>query len=762
MALEWSAVVPSGIQRDDAATLWHAGRVTAVLPLPDGGVLAGTPGGLWNIRTTGEATRVNLDAWSGGSSDEDRTLLAMGPDGPAQIFLSTPLTVGKPQLWVTNVSSKHPLDDAWIPIDVPNGWGIVDSMLVLPGSRRIVITSNTGLWWAPIPARGMGKFTWTQADSTACAGLAEAPNQTIIVVKTGQGLFSGQWTQPTQLQLQGPASISGFDNTNTGPAAAGSSLDRTVLYVAVGDNMPAARDVTFYALLSSTDGGRTWAMVPSPTVTNVTVPPTDLHSVAGNYGGNNRCLAVSTLQPQTVALGWTNGLFLSTDGGSTWTQHIAGTPSDWNLPAQDLDEALHVDLHALYFARWRSTRGWLERLHVASDGGLVATGDLGTTFDSSYNQNLINLQMNHSSVHGSAVASAQQDNGVTYCDLRSPAPAWRSVDPGGDGRLALFVATGDLVYKMAGSVIVAARWSGGRLSFSGRVPVWSPDSQWQWPRVMVVNANGLTGGAVYQPVVDIVPRPKRFSAVSGTPILGVAAEGNTLYGLFRNWPCDPASGFRWLTCWLASWLGSLLGWPDPNDMHWEPLATLSLPTGATISAVGSYDGDVILAGTSDGQIFWLSPGIMPSPMPITGNDPRYPAILDLKVNAASAPELDGFALVQSNVLALVGGSTQDGRGQWAPTPGRPTAGDGSQPNLYHLTAAWPHPTRPRGASVTQLAVASVNSLYLSWDLGTSWNDVSSGIPPAAFYAVQFAQGSLYATTYGSSLWSAPASSGPQP
>lgn len=719
MSVDWALVNRYGIQKDDAGTKWNAGRVTSLLPMANSDLLVGTPNGVWRIAASGTVDSLNLNGWVRDVSDASRSLLAAGPDGGQQVFL---LNI-QSGLWITDISGNQPLDSPWIQIPVAD-FGIADRMLVLTDSRRIVVSGNGGLWWTSIPAQGKGAYHWIQADPDECTGLAETADGSVIVAKTGKGLFLGLWTQTGQLQLS-PITIAGFDGTTTGPTAIASSPDRTTLYAVVGTNVPRPVDVTVNAFLSSSNGGMAWTLVASPTVTNVLQPPNDLPTVAGAQGGYDRCLAVSTMQSQTVALGWQYGLFISTDGGNTWKQHL--TPN-FPIPAQDADAGLHVDLWALAFA---PTAGGGERLHIGSDGGVASTDgsstiELGSAFDSGYNKTLTNLKTMDASAQGTTAAAALFDAGVFYCE-RGPAPGWRIV-PGepGDGQLALLLATGDLLYQTRGGAMGYARPAGGKFTDYGAVPVWNGDPKWKWPNVQVLNPNGLVTPDFqtnWRPIVETVPQPVRYSAVSSSPILAVAAEGAEIYGLFQNARLG-CGGIL-----LQAFMGPFF--PDPNNLHWELLATLSLNPSAYIRAIASYDGNTIFAGTTDGQILRLTGAGAPAATIVNGLDPNSPAILRLAVDGSAG--MRGYAVAASTVLQFSDGAP----GRWDSMPNLPRDGYGD------LAVDWSS-TPPR------VVVASTTAVYQPSQ--GAWPVISGGILPASFQGIAFAGRRLIVATDGASLW----------
>jgi hypothetical protein len=216
-------------------------------------------------------------------------------------------------------------------------------------------------------------------------------------------------------------------------------------------------------------------------------------------------------------------------------------------------------------------------------------------------------------------------------------------------------------------------------------------------------------------VADPVPAGALASGLgSGRLIVAVAGLGSNLYGLFLNLSSPPDLG-----------------------LYWEYLTTLPLAAKDSISAVASYDGLLIYAGTLKGRMFGFNPGSSPvdvSPV-VTGG------INQIVVNTSGDPP--GFACL--NDANGVGTILQLAQGNWNVLfPSQPTTGE----TFFGLAVNWDiNPGRP------QLFVATDTKVYASFNQGVEWEDFSQGLPANPHCSGLRCSGtSLLLSTFGRSLW----------
>jgi hypothetical protein len=690
--LQWRLAQSYAIQRDDRREFWHAGHVSAILS--DGFiVIAGAQtGGVWLL------TPVNIPHYRQGHqavplSDEwdapDVLSLAYGPEGHTQVY------VGGTGVAALVVLEFQPVLGGMVHQRTTNiplpGFFDIYAIVVFTQPRRIVIATSSGVWWSTIPAavNDAASYTWQMGQNLpggTYSGLAAGQGESVAAAAYGDswhnGIFRGAWQGGT---------LTFSASTITGASAA--SMLRTSLASCADHRermyaVAAAADDSIYTVLISRDSGASWQ--------TVMIPPNH-----GNQGFYNNCLAVSPYRPDVVALGWrASGPYISTNAGTSWQQ-----------PATDQNNAnMHSDLHALYFAR-NSSNG--DHLYVGSDGGIVVTTDVGQSFTSQFNRPLSNLQFygagkgttagafTISSKFFGLAAGGTQDNGNIYLLPDSDAgSAWHTLE-GGDGGLNRFVDSINALLRFNNTLVVNNMEIGNRV----RIAFWDANAKSfgsGWGTVVPVdgNAAGITPNAM-----DIVlfPAWKKNNQVMYA-LVGVMS---TVYGLFAN---GNGTDAKLLTLGQAA---------------------------DTISALGSFEGSSVFAGTTTGRIFILDSA--------TGNpiEQTLPATVSGAVTRIE-PYVQAFHLMlQRSVVrayALVGGTLVHFDGTtWDTRPG-----------------AWS--TFEIERETGRLFAANDSDVFASSDGGQTWTDASAGLPvrphctDLRIAANQDGGRDLYLATYGRSAW----------
>lgn len=152
----------------------------------------------------------------------------------------------------------------------------------------------------------------------------------------GGGLVVGQWNSADDLVFTRPsvafddgadATALLFDSCGTSSVSS-CEIRPTVLYAAC-----AWPDGRLNSLLRSKDGGRHWTFCTAQNAGGA--GPLDLiYPLVGELGNNwTNCISAHPTNPDTAALGWQVGPFLTIDSGTSW-RLIDGSPH------------LHPDLHA--------------------------------------------------------------------------------------------------------------------------------------------------------------------------------------------------------------------------------------------------------------------------------------------------------------------------------------------------------------------------------------------------------------------------------
>ncbi len=384
--VRWGQADSLAIQIDENADAWQSGRVIDVLALDSGGLLVGTEtGGVWSVTSVGQALPLSND-WD----DPDITALVFGPDGSRHFYAGCGGSNGA--LYETDTSDPLPIL-AWRQITIPMQTGAIYRVGVLRNSRRIVLACQNGVWWSPIPAApsARGMYNWQQAPGLpggTYSGLAVGPNDTFAVALWGPqncpgtatltGIFTGAWTSGN-LQMT-CSTINGVTVSQVSwISLASCDSNRNVMYALTTDS-----NGQFLAALRSNDGGRNWNATGQTLDGNHSARWT-IRSLFGDSGSGGwfKHISVSPSNTETVAFGSLNP-FISTNGGQNW-RALGG---QWTNPETlTFTPHHHADVHVIYFDPNNN-----RRLHIASDGGVATSSDLGGTFSSFFNRQLLTLQ----------------------------------------------------------------------------------------------------------------------------------------------------------------------------------------------------------------------------------------------------------------------------------------------------------------------------------------------------------------------------------
>ena len=729
----WSLCSPRGIvpadDPADAGAVHVGGHVNAVVALGEGEVLVGADtGGVWHLApTVGAADRVRAFGLSADWENPDVICLAPGPDGAGHVFAGCrTLTEKLPGLYAAlpvmyEAAPTGP--GSWsVVMDGPM-FGSVYGIGVADG-RRLVAATSTGLWWSVLPAAtdppGRRVFSWHgarwgagTAAAVGCTSLVIVDGKPVVSAASGGTIWSGSWDKRGGLVMS---------QVFTGLAGGG----RSSLAVCTGQPshlwcVVAQGDGPIGGVFRSDTGGRSW--VPVLGTANDGDPSVhgSLADYGGGQGGYNNCIAVSPVDPTMVLIGWQSGVLVSSDNGASYLRW-----SGWR-------ESLHPDVHCLYFdPRDRTGR----TLFVGSDGGLASSTDSGTSFISTWNRSLANLQfasvpcrnaygtMTASSMTPGRLAAGLQDNGVVW---GSGTGSWRTIG-GGDGAAAVLTSDDKVLLgsaSAAGADLFAA-------SPTGYSKVVTPP---------YVAADGSSVSGLPDPVAEAVTRPGH----AGPPVMAVGGNGP-----------DPGTVF-----------GLRYNKPDGTDAVWGRLA--SLPTGVAIWSFAAADDATIYVGTAPPHVFRLDlsergwtpteqPG-MPSLVP--GQPDPNAAITRIVVLP------DGSIAVAYNESSYASGCSTGqilhrdvSSGTWSRLNGPGTGLD--------LLPIFGLDVDPWGV----LYAATDNHIFVSPGIGQGWQDASTGLPKRAHLGhlrfVRYPNGgvALFVGTWGRSAWKAtwhiPARPGRQP
>lgn len=567
-SIQWMPVSVDGILSDADRNIWNSGHVNDLLKIgPAQMLVASDNSGVWSIAWSSvSAAAIPLSTtWlSLGMSS-----LAQGPDGSAHVYAGTS---SDGVLWETDTSSAAPLVN-WIQDNPKPPCNSINHILVIPEGRLIVLACDTGVFWSAIPAApaAHGTYNWQMAQPAVSpipspnpvqrdfSRLAKGPGWErgrgfgSIVASVWGGaapddlIFWGTWING-QLVLN-------FAHVAQGPGNLFLSIGRTTVascpanlqtMYAMGD-LPTGNAGTedLAAVWKSVDGGKNWNMV--------NLPP----NATGHQGEYNQALAVSPVDCNTVAIGWSYSSFVSFDGGNSYPMALNGAITACGSSGCNL----HDDYHALLFDPNDASTLWF-----GSDGGVASASGISSggtpNFASYYNQHLADLEFYHASPsrQSNLIAGPLQDNAVVY----SVAPAaWQRV-PGssGDGAYSEFTGAPPsdvLIWNSPGDLWQKSPWTGTVFGGNATVPV-------------VNSSNGINGSVNWN-----VRHP---SYINGADELMYAVAGlnSNVYGLFAQ--------------------------TDGSDMHWEGIG--SVGAGENVTAVSSADGTVVFVGTDQGNICQLT------------------------------------------------------------------------------------------------------------------------------------------------------------
>jgi len=340
-----------------------------------------------------------------------------------------------------------------------------------PGSTTIVHAA-TSLGYYKSTDAGL---TWTRYQLTAqVTDLAIDPSNTnnIYAPVWGDGLYKSVNNGTTWTKL----TAGGIPTTDWGRASISlcNAAPGTV-YVNVSKN---SNDLTL-GVYKTINGGTSWTTV---------TPVPEFHS----YGWYNAACGVSPTDANRIIVGGLP-LYRSTNGGSTWAQVASA----------------HADQHIV---TWNSsgTAVW-----VGNDGGMLYSGDAGTTFN--YNANFLPITQYYlfdCQPAGNYCYGGSQDNGISGTTNRGT--NWYHW-LGGDGGGA------SIDYNTPANVMVTNGLYGGNWLFQR---LYTSNGGANWTQVNTgVDANTSQWNLVVKN--DQVPTPVYYYNMSGSYVYRTTNNGTT-------------------------------------------------------------------------------------------------------------------------------------------------------------------------------------------------------------------------------------------
>ena len=344
-------------------------------------------------------------------------------------------------------------------------------------TANLFVAASNGIWQSVNSGT-----SWTQLTADACTDLvlvrdpAQAGTRRLIAGfafgEVHQSVDNGSgWGSFTTISVPGAPAASGrivFGVCRT---------QANTMYAAFCEQ----GGINFKHVARSDDWGQTWAARNIP--------------ATGPLWAANYCMAIQPhpTMPDTVLLGVV-GVFMSTDGGSTWTIITnAGIGPVGNA-------GVHADVHSITWDPFDANR-----VFVTCDGGVFTTPDGGATWQAR-NLDISALQfydLGQHPVYEAILIGGSQDNGGFHY---SGAPIWKrtwvapELNPdkmGGDGVIAqIDPFDGYIHYYGTGPEASASRSDDAGKTF-GAAP-WSffPGSEWDAPFYCDPSTAGVlvTGG----------------------------------------------------------------------------------------------------------------------------------------------------------------------------------------------------------------------------------------------------------------------------
>lgn len=391
-------------------------------------------------------------------------------------------------------------------------------------------------------------------------------------------------------------------------------------------------------------------------------------------------------------------LFVTTDGGTTWTGPGALATAG--------DALYHADQHAM------TTHPWFpNEVLLGNDGGLYRLTFLdgnGTWLVQGLNDDLAVSTFVRAAFHPTdrnIIVGGTQDNGAPAAVAHHGLDRWSMVI-GGDG--------------------------GGAQIHSG-----VPNRQYassQGPQIVRTTDGWVTQGALVDPAIFA----GEVSDLAGAPIVRDPQNSNRFY---------TATNF-------------LHRFDDDGGVTWTArLGGMALTPAGTIRAVAvAPTNSQVLYVASDAGVVQMSTDGGTSWRQIQGGSPSLPlrGITSLSVSPSSAFDLlvglGGFGSLDGNLWRCTDTS------QLSPT-WNPMSGSSPTSQLPAVNI-WAIARDPLDMQVTEIwYVGTEIGVFVTFDGGVTWSDVtrSMGLPPVRVTVLEIVPqtGYLMAATYGRGIWSLP-------
>ncbi len=735
---------------------YNSGRLHDLLIVSStNSILAGAEkGGVWLVSGNGSTFPLSND-WT----RPDINTLAFGFGNQKHVF------AGGSGLYVTDYNSGFPYLN-WLDIS-PQGNALPSNAIIYKvatvthdtdqGPKSyVVIATSSGIWTAELPPAPAGPYNWLQATGLPVgpySGLAAGPDGSGKIAagffKAQSGfngtstpaIYQGTFDSLGILNLSA-ANINGTADTALQPGMIGYvSLDSCTLhaermYAAVYDTSGILFD-----LLRSNDSGVKWVALsktfddgdPNNTLINWSKLLGD-----SGAGGWIKHISVAPTAPDVVSV---PGLvsIRTDDGGGTW--HSMGATWTKLGYLQPTTRCYHNDWHVI---RFHPSNPLL--MFAGTDGGLLNTfGALNGLLDynhfySTFNSRLHTLEFSsnpsrdfegESDAEFAAVdglfAGGLQDNGDVFVQMNPGATGPWTQYVGGDGAQNQFFNAAATYGWVLNSYIGfgPSQWNPLVATAFNNVPPFMTSFTITPPVKKDPNGKKRPEGlncaarAVYRPTFK--KGNKFMFVVGGEATIGPDSFPNSIFGLF----VDPSK--------------------QTASMEWEHLGDLPV----TVATVTAFDGDPVVCGGADGNIYTLDPK--------NGN---------VQMMLMNAPFQNGVAyriLYRLPALPLCSYNSFAGNN---PKSAVLQFNGVAWNKIFGLNEAIQDIAVDESVNPEAIYVATDNRVYSSADAGKTWVTDSKGLPErfhgSQLKIVRYSNGEkwLYLTTYGRSVWAANMAGGP--
>jgi photosystem II stability/assembly factor-like uncharacterized protein len=400
-----------------------AGRIRAMAIDPGGSsvIYAGSAGGgVWKSRDRGKSWRLldellpnlRIGAVAVDPFFPDRVLAGCGEgyvawQGGAAYGRGIYSTVDGGESWKLLESTDRP------------EFAYVFHLAFDPFSRNIVFASTaSGIWrspdagnsWARVFARPFSQFSAMVECSRTQPGVCYAGVEGVGVYRSSD--YGINWSGPL---------ANGIDAQNfTRVVVAAAPSDGNIVYAAF-----TSTDEQCAGMYRSADGGTSWSRVATPR------NELNGNTYMGFQGRYNSTLTVHPTKPDVV---WAGGIDLhrSSDGGASWKQM-----SNWYRFQKY--PYVHADVHAIIFDPY-----FPETILAGTDGGLFVTTNGGGSF-TEYSAGMVTVQFHSGTPHPQSdmVIGGTIDNG-TLRTLNGS--GWSDVTGGDGGYTAIDPVEPRIVY----------------------------------------------------------------------------------------------------------------------------------------------------------------------------------------------------------------------------------------------------------------------------------------------------------------------------